>query len=629
MAKVIRMTRAQVISPGKPDEIWELPIVWRRPLACCILVAALIIFLWSNTPYDIDDAPITYRYAENIAAGNGFVYNAGERVLGTSTPLFALILAAARVLGIPIPTASNVIGLLASVAVVAVTMALVVDLSGSFLTALLGGAILLGQGSFIRYSMAGMETPLYTLLILLSLLAFARKRMLLSSVLAALTLLMRLDGVAVAGAIVLSYSIEQRRLPLREFLVFVLVVSPWFLFSLGYFGSLVPLSMLAKQQHLQALHADRFWIWDWLFVSPLRAGMCLLLFTIIGLIWSLHARSELKRWLAIIAWFAAYLAEYTLVGIPFYEWYLVPAYPVLASLTAVGLVTGVKSVRSWPLRTRIRIAVPIFIALMLPYGQNVRASVQGFKDYLVGVERSRVLAGMWLHDHTPAESTVGAGAIGHVGYESNRYILDSAGLVTPLANLARSSPDYYVRDGYVPSDPRCGAIADFNTNWPWPPQRTQISRCTGDSRGAFDGLVLAEARITDWVSGEKGWYQESRFYLETQWISQDGKPERNWTLFVHFTRPDGTIVVQADHSLGLQPNGSILPPMQWATNRRMYDYVPLPGEPKDIISLEMRLGLWDPGSGDRLEAKPMDAHVDAAGRLVLQLSQSAYLLEQR
>jgi hypothetical protein len=623
------MTRAEVISPGKADQVWELPIVWGKLLVCCILFAALIIFLWSNTPYDIDDAPITYRYAENIATGNGFVYNAGERVLGTSTPLFALILAAARVLGIPVPTVSNVIGLLASVAVVAVTMALLMDLSGSFLTALLGGAMLLGQGSFVRYSMAGMETPLYTLLILLALLAFARKRMLLSFVLAALTALMRLDGVAVVGAIVFSYFIQQRRLPLRELLVFLLAVSPWFLFSLGYFGSLVPLSMIAKQQHLRALHADRFWIWNWLFVFPLRAGMYLLPFTIIGLIRSLHARSELWRWLATTAWFAAYLAEYTLVGIPFYEWYLVPAYPVLASLTATGLVTVVKAVRRWPLPTRIRVAVPIFILLMLPYGQNVRASVSGFKDYLVGVERSRVLAGMWLRNHTPADSKVGAGAIGHVGYESNRYILDSAGLVTPLADLARSSPDYCVRDGYVPSDPRCGAVADFDTNWPSPPQRIMISRCTGANRGAFGELVLAEARITDWVFGENGWYQESRFYLETQWIAQDGKPERDWTLFVHFTQPDGTIVVQADHALGLQPNGSTVRPTQWTANKRMYDYVPLPGQPQDIIPLELRLGLWDPASGTRLEAKPIAARVDADGQLVLQLSESAYLLQER
>jgi hypothetical protein len=38
------------------------------------------------TGYTVDDAFITFRYAENLAAGNGFVYNLGEKVLGTTTP---------------------------------------------------------------------------------------------------------------------------------------------------------------------------------------------------------------------------------------------------------------------------------------------------------------------------------------------------------------------------------------------------------------------------------------------------------------------------------------------------------------------------------------------------------------
>jgi hypothetical protein len=39
-------------------------------------------------PYD--DAFITLRYARNFAEGQGFVYNRGETVLGTSSPLYAL-----------------------------------------------------------------------------------------------------------------------------------------------------------------------------------------------------------------------------------------------------------------------------------------------------------------------------------------------------------------------------------------------------------------------------------------------------------------------------------------------------------------------------------------------------------
>lgn len=40
----------------------------------------------------LEDALITYRYSENLALGRGFVFNAGERILGTTTPLFTMIL---------------------------------------------------------------------------------------------------------------------------------------------------------------------------------------------------------------------------------------------------------------------------------------------------------------------------------------------------------------------------------------------------------------------------------------------------------------------------------------------------------------------------------------------------------
>ena len=42
----------------------------------------------------IDDSFITYRYARNILAGDGFVYNPGEAVMGTTTPLYTLLMVA-------------------------------------------------------------------------------------------------------------------------------------------------------------------------------------------------------------------------------------------------------------------------------------------------------------------------------------------------------------------------------------------------------------------------------------------------------------------------------------------------------------------------------------------------------
>jgi len=64
-----------------------------RWLILVIMLVALLARLIPG-PRMIDDAFITFRYARNIVHGLGFVYNAGERVLGTTTPLYTLLMAA-------------------------------------------------------------------------------------------------------------------------------------------------------------------------------------------------------------------------------------------------------------------------------------------------------------------------------------------------------------------------------------------------------------------------------------------------------------------------------------------------------------------------------------------------------
>ncbi len=59
-----------------------------------VLVVALIFSVQVLPgPRSFDDAYITFRYARNLADGAGFVYNPGQPVMGTSTPLYTLWLA--------------------------------------------------------------------------------------------------------------------------------------------------------------------------------------------------------------------------------------------------------------------------------------------------------------------------------------------------------------------------------------------------------------------------------------------------------------------------------------------------------------------------------------------------------
>jgi hypothetical protein len=68
-------------------------------------------------PHPIDDAYISFRYARNLAQGFGLVYNPGEWVLGTTAPLWAIVLAGGYRLGfIDLPLLATVISALCDAA---------------------------------------------------------------------------------------------------------------------------------------------------------------------------------------------------------------------------------------------------------------------------------------------------------------------------------------------------------------------------------------------------------------------------------------------------------------------------------------------------------------------------------
>src|SRR5215475_8485080 len=56
------------------------------------LLVAILIWLTVMSEFRLDDSFITYRYSRNFAQGIGLVYNAGDNVLSTTAPLYAMLL---------------------------------------------------------------------------------------------------------------------------------------------------------------------------------------------------------------------------------------------------------------------------------------------------------------------------------------------------------------------------------------------------------------------------------------------------------------------------------------------------------------------------------------------------------
>ena len=110
----------------------------------------------------LEDALITYRYSENLALGRGFVFNAGERILGTTTPLFTMILGLlGAIIGVHnIPTASNVLAILAGLGAGLLIFAILHRLHFSRSISMLAMAIFYLHPDTFWTVTGGMETSL-------------------------------------------------------------------------------------------------------------------------------------------------------------------------------------------------------------------------------------------------------------------------------------------------------------------------------------------------------------------------------------------------------------------------------------------------------------------------------------
>lgn len=131
-------------------------------LAVVILFAHQLVFVnWT-----CDDSFISFRYAENLAQGNGLVFNPGERVEGFSNFLWVLILALASLLGIPVLWAAKILSVFISVLLIFLVFRTASSLGLASVPACLCALFVSFSTSLAYYAMSGMETVAYAFFLL-------------------------------------------------------------------------------------------------------------------------------------------------------------------------------------------------------------------------------------------------------------------------------------------------------------------------------------------------------------------------------------------------------------------------------------------------------------------------------
>jgi Gpi18-like mannosyltransferase len=401
-----------------------------------------LLLYYSN--FTADDSFITFRYAENLASGKGFVYNQGERVLGTTTPLYTLILALVVKLGLPAVLLARLINIGADC------------ISGTLIFLLLkrfnSGTAALAAFSFVVFprvmvwSISGMETSLYMLFIAASLFFYYREKYDPASLFLGLAFLTRVDGAVLGIAMMIHFIIIHRKFPARLVLGAFAVVLPWLVFSFWYFGSPLPNSVLGKR----ALYSATEWetpqwkiFWEFLFLK-VKIGWPLLLLALTG---GFRILTKFKPYAIIVIWTVLYFLFFFFGQTKMHIWYYVPFYLGYLILVAFGaeavfektktIIAKSSVVTSYKTNILSRITMVLISAVLvfavLVYYQQLRRTVKLVAIEQVALEGIQKEMGFWLRDNTLPTDTVCAEDIGYLGYYSGRYILDQDGLVSPQA----------------------------------------------------------------------------------------------------------------------------------------------------------------------------------------------------
>jgi hypothetical protein len=154
------------LKPGMKEKPLRSPATLLRwlPIAAMFLLFAVISFTVTT-----EDAYISFRYAENIAAGHGIVFNAGEeRVEGYSNPLWVAILAITSKLGLYTVTTARCLGLLFG-ALTLLEIMLLLGLVSRDRTAraVLAAIVLATAPPYLFWSQTGLENGLFLYLLML------------------------------------------------------------------------------------------------------------------------------------------------------------------------------------------------------------------------------------------------------------------------------------------------------------------------------------------------------------------------------------------------------------------------------------------------------------------------------
>jgi arabinofuranosyltransferase len=427
---------------------------------------------WKHHAVTIDDAFISYRYADMLARGQGLVYNPGERVEGYTNFFWVLIAAIGRILGGDPFVLTRTLGLLALIGAIALCVAIVTHASEEprwrYLLLLVAIPLLTMPKGLVQTAGTGLETTFVAFLALalgaLNHLWVIRHpaELIFRCGVAFILLLTRLDSAltVAASGIMLIY---QERSRLGSFKPMLRAVALWagpvllllltyLAWKFWYYRDIFPNSYYAKAGDLVSIEAGRLYLRAFLKSAPYVLLLIpVVLFGVFG------TRGRPYHFFAAFLGLdlvlrVAYLLK---VGGDFMEYrFIWQSYPLLIAAFLVGALEMAR---------RTSVMVPVFATLLAlslvksevvleaKYGMQSAPEMDGYAK--LGIRIGRALGDV-LPERTVVATTL-AGTIAYFGPEL--VIIDQWGLndkyvaTLPLDKLPTNGRGHlkFAPDGYL------------------------------------------------------------------------------------------------------------------------------------------------------------------------------------
>jgi hypothetical protein len=275
----------------------------------------------------------------------------------------------------------------------------------------------------------GSEMCTYLALVLAGLFACRRSCLTLGAILLAFAAILRPEGLVAGIVLAVSLWLRQRPIAWRPVAIYAGLVAVYYLGLWLYFGSPVPVTLLAKQQQSRVDASIPFWA---RFLSLVHAHARQPLYWLHGALAALGAvqvRRVARHWAVLLAWSLMSFLLFTDLLVTGYLWYYAPLVPAFAVLVAEGM----RALSNGLVRIRLPHALQAVTLVVLIAGLLVPLLADDLSLAWRPDPRTPVYEeiGRWIADHSLPNATVGALEVGIIGYYAQRRVVDFGGLIQP------------------------------------------------------------------------------------------------------------------------------------------------------------------------------------------------------